>query len=98
MLSTEIKQESIIKRIEQVVTILMQERPVFKEDLNYAEIVKHLVKLVQDNLPFEEFNSMPDTELKKHCSFVMSTEVLSKIGEEFTQEEMAIFDEAIKRK
>jgi hypothetical protein len=45
MLSTDIKQESIIKRIEQVVSILMAEYPLFKDDLDYSEIVKHLVKL-----------------------------------------------------
>jgi hypothetical protein len=98
MLSTEMKQESIIKRIEQVVTILMEERPFFKEDLNYAEIVKHLVKLFQKNLPFDEFSSMSNEELKEHCSFIMATEMLAKLGEDFTPEEMAIFNDAVKRK
>ncbi len=98
MLSMEIKQESMVKRIEDVVSILMEERPLFKEDLNYTEMVQHLVKLAQENLPVEEFNSMPDAELKEHCSFVMATEILSKIGADFTPEQMAIFDEAIKRK
>ncbi|BAZ87918.1 hypothetical protein [Dolichospermum compactum] len=98
MLSTDIKQESIIKRIEQVVSILMAEDPLFKEDLDYSEIVKHLVKIVQDNLTSERFNNMSDEKLKENCSFVMATEVLSKIGEDFTPEQMATFDEAIKRK
>lgn len=45
MLSTDVKQKSMIKRIEQVVSILMEDRPFFKEELNYSEIVKHLVEL-----------------------------------------------------
>ena len=98
MLSTDIKQESIIKRIEQVVSILMAEDPLFKEDLDYSEIVKHLVKLFQKNLAFEEFNNMSDSELKKHCDGIMSIEILSKIGDDFTPEQMAIFDDAVKRK
>jgi hypothetical protein len=98
MLSADIRQELIVKRIENIVSILMEERPLFKEDLNYSEMVNLLVTLAQDNLTLEDFTSMPDTELKEHCSFVMATEVLSKIGQEFTPEQMAIFDEAIKRK
>ena len=98
MLSTDRQQEIIIKRIEQVVSILMEERPLFKEDLNYAEVVKNLVNLAQENLTFEDFNTMQDAELKEHCSFVMTTEILSKIGADFTPEQMNTFDEAIKRK
>ena len=98
MLSTDVRQESMMKTIEQVVSILMEERPLFKEELNYSGMVKHLFNRAQENLSFEEFNTISDAELKEHCSFVMATEVLSKIGENFTTEQMAIFDEAIKRK
>jgi hypothetical protein len=98
MLATENKQESILKRIEQVVSVIMEERPIFKEDLDYSEIVAYLIKLFQKNLPFEEFNAMSNEELKEHCSFIMATELLGKIGEDFTSEQMAIFEDAIKRK
>jgi ABC-type lipopolysaccharide export system ATPase subunit len=98
MLSTDITQESITKRIEQVVSILMEENSIFKEDLNYSEIVKHLVELFEKNLHFEEFNTMSEVELKDHCSGIMSIELLGKIGDDFTPEQMAVFDEAIKRK
>lgn len=98
MLLTDRQQKSIIRRIEQVVSILMEERPLFKDELNYAEMVEHLVNLSQENLTFEDFNTMPDAELKEHCSFVMTTEILSKIGNNFTPEQMMIFEEVIKRK
>ena len=98
MLLTERQQKSIIRRIEQIVSILMEERPLFKDELNYAEMVEHLVNLSQENLTFEDFNTMPDAELKEHCSFVMTTEILSKIGNNFTPEQMMIFEEVIKRK
>lgn len=98
MLSTNIKQESMMKRVQQVVFVIMEERPLFKEDLDYSEMVKLLVNLAQENLSFEEFNRMPDAELKEHCSFVMATEFLSKLGQDFTPEQMAIFEDAIKRK
>ncbi|WP_353931006.1 hypothetical protein WJM97_22565 [Okeanomitos corallinicola TIOX110] len=98
MLSTNIQQESVIQRIERVVAILMEENPIFKEDLNYTEIVKHIFKIVQEHLTPDKFNNMSDEKLKENCDFVMSTEILSKIGDDFTSEQMAIFDEAIKRK
>ncbi len=40
---------------------------------------------------------MIDSELKDHCNGIMSVEVLPKIGDDFTPEQMAIFDEVIKR-
>ena len=98
MLSTDRQQELIVKRIEQVVSILMEEDRLFKEDLNYAEMVEHLAKLFEKNLPFDEFNTMSDAELKNHCSGIMAIRLLGKIGEDLTPEQMAIFDEAIKRK
>jgi len=98
MLSTDIKPELIINRIERVVSMLMEEYPIFKEDLNSTETVQHLVKLFQKNLPLTEFNHMTDSELKEYCDGIMSIKILSKIGEDFTPEQMAIFDDAVKRK
>jgi len=98
MLSNDITQKSLIQRIEQVVAVLMEERPFFKEELDYVETVNHLAQGFQENLPIEEFNTMSETQLKENCSFIMATKILSKIGEELTPEQMATFDEAIKRK
>ncbi len=37
MLSTNIRQESVMNRVEQLVSILMEENPIFKkEDINYV--------------------------------------------------------------
>ncbi len=98
MLSTDLQRESIIKRIEPVVSSLMKERPLFKEELNYSEMVQHLSKLFAENLSFEEFTSISDESLKKRCSGIMSTELIAGMLNDLTPEEMAIFDEAVKRK
>jgi hypothetical protein len=98
MLLTDNKQQSMVKRIEHIVSILMEERPLFKEDLDYREMVQDLLDSFQRNLSFEEFNAMSDNELKKHSSGIMAIELLGKIGEAFTPEQMAIFEDAIKRK
>ncbi len=98
MLSTDVQRELMIKRIEPVITILMEERPLFKEKLNSSEILQELVQLFTENLPFEEFDSLSDKDLKKHCSIIMVTEAVSGTLNELTPEQMTIFDEAIKRK
>ncbi|MGI0479309.1 hypothetical protein ACN4EE_00815 [Geminocystis sp. CENA526] len=98
MLSTDIKQESMVKKIENIVTILRSERPIFKKYLDYEKIVQGLVTVFQENLSFEEFNNVSEESLKNRCSKMMSVELLATIGDDFTPEEMAIFEDAIKRK
>ena len=98
MLSSDVTQKSMIQRIEQVLAILMKEYPFFQEEFDYAEMVNYLAKGFQKNLAIAEFNTMSEADLKENCSFIMATEMLSKIGDEFTPEQMAIFDKVIKRK
>ena len=45
MLSTDIQRESMIKRIKKVVSTLMEEDALFRDDLNYSDIVEHLTNL-----------------------------------------------------
>jgi hypothetical protein len=98
MLSTETRQESMVKRIENIVSVIMDERPLFKEDLDYSEMVQHLLNVFKQYLSFEEFTNLSEEELKERCSGIMSVRLLATIGDDFTPEQMAIFDEAIKRK
>ncbi len=98
MLSTALQRESIMKRIEPVISSLMEERPLFKEDLDYDKMVQHLADIFMKNLTIEEFTTISDEDLKKRCSGIMSIEIVSKIGEDLTPEQMEIFDEAIRRK
>lgn len=98
MLSIDIQKESISKRIEEFVKILMAERSIFREELDYDESVKLLVRIFSENFSLEEFNAISDESLKKRCSRIMVTEAVAGTLNELTPEEIAIFDEAIKRK
>ena len=98
MVSTNIHKESMVKRIEKVVSTLMEEDTLFKEDLDYSEMVEDVTNVFEENLSIDKFNNLSDASLKKRCSRIMSINLLAKIGEDFTPEEMAIFEEAIKRK
>jgi len=98
MVSTNFQQQAMVKRIEQVVSTLMKEESIYKEDFDYREIIEHLSQFFKDNLSVENFNLMSDEKLKERCDRIMSIQLLAKIGENFTPEQMAIFEEAIKRK
>ena len=58
-------------------------------------MVKYLAIVFHQNLPVAEFNRLPDGQLKEQCSLIMATELLSKIGDELSPAQMAIFDEAV---
>ncbi len=98
MLLTENKKESMIKRIENIVSILMEEDHLLKEDFNYSEIVTHLANVFEKALSFEKFNNISEESLKNRCSSIMAVQLLAKIGQDFTAEQMAIFEDVIKRK
>jgi hypothetical protein len=99
MLSSEVNQkELMVKRIEQVVSTIMAEDPLFARDLDYLTIVEYLVSIFNQALSVEEFNTISDASLKNRCSKIMAVQLLAKIGEDFTPEQMTIFEEAIKRK
>jgi hypothetical protein len=99
MLSSEVNQnELMVKRIEQVVSTIMAEDPLFARDLDYLSIVEYLVSIFNQALSVEEFNTISDASLKNRCSKIMAVQLLAKIGEDFTPEQMAIFEDAIKRK
>ena len=98
MLSTDVTQRAMIQRIEQVVTLLMEERPFFKEELDYPEIVNHLAKVFQQNLSSAEFDTIVESDLKERCSRIMVTEAVAGTLNKLSPERLAIFEEAIKRK
>ncbi len=98
MLSNDIAQQSMIQRLDQVVALLMEERPFFKEKLDYAEMVNHLAQVFQGNLSIAEFNTISESDLKQRCSGIMVTEAVAGTLNELAPDKLAIFDEAIKRK
>ena len=61
-------------------------------------MIQHLCNIFQKNLSIEEFNLMEYQNLKKRCSGILSVEMLSGLLDDLTPEQIAIFDEAVKRK
>lgn len=98
MVTTTVKNQTIKQRLEKTVTILMEERPLFKAELNFAQIVEELYQTFLKNLSIDDFNKISDQDLKKRCSAIMITETVAGTLNELTPEEIAVFDSAIQRK
>ena len=98
MESKNLNKESMVKRIEQVVSSLMEEDTLLEEAIDYLEMVQDLTNVFEKNLSLENFNPLSDPSLKERCNRIMSVNLLETIGEDFTPEEMEIFENAIQRK
>ncbi|WP_228019521.1 MULTISPECIES: hypothetical protein [Sphaerospermopsis] len=92
------EKEAMKNRIEKVVNILMEERPLFKEELNPEEMIQHLCKIFDKNVSIGEFYMMEEEDLKNRCSGILSVQMLSGLLDDLTPEQVAIFDEVVKRK
>ena len=98
MVSTNIEKKSMVNRIEKVVSSLMEEETLLEEAIDYLEMVQDLTNVFEKSLSLENFNPLSDPSLKERCNRIMSVKLLEKIGEDFTPEEMEIFENAIQRK
>lgn len=98
MLSTDPQHRLTIERIARVVANLREERPLFKEELDYERSILHLANLLETNLSIEDFQNLSDLELKKRCSAILSTELIAGMLDDLTPEELAIFEKAVQRK
>ena len=98
LISVKQKQETMLTRIERIVTDLMLSDQWLQENLNQSETVKDLCNIVQNNLTEEQFHNQSDEELREAFDRIMAAEIAGKMLDDLTPEQIAIFDEAIKRK
>jgi hypothetical protein len=98
MFSIDSQQELMVKTIEQTVSILMEKPPLFKEELNYEDMVQHLTRLFEKNLSIEEFNTILNEDLKQRCAGILSTELRAGMLDDFTPEQRDIFYKIVNKK
>ena len=92
------KKDLIIARISRIVENLKQADSLFEEKLNADEMVKVLFALVTDNFTTEQFNNLSDAELTRRFRKVMITEAVAGTLNDLTPEQIALFDQMVKRK
>lgn len=98
--STSTLAESQKIRIANFVKKLMPTRSIFQERLNEAEMIEIIINMFTDEIPEEKrrpVESIDDRELEKIIYDVMVLESVSGTLNDLTPEEMAIFDDAVKR-
>jgi len=95
--STSTLAESQNIRIANFVKKLMPSRSIFQERLNEAEMIKIVIKMFEPNDKLRSVEDIEDTELEKIIYDVMILESVAGTLNDLTPEEMAIFDETVKR-
>ncbi len=87
-------------RIANFVQKLMPTRSIFQERLNETEMIEIIIKMFTDEIPEEKrkpIESIENAELEKIIYNVMILESVAGTLNDLTPEEMAIFDDAVKR-
>ena len=84
-------------RITPIVNRLMKEREVYREEFDTTEIAEFLITEME-YIPLEKFMAIPDEDLTKRLSGLMTLELISGMLADLSPEQMKIFDEAIARR
>jgi hypothetical protein len=98
--STSTLAESQKIRIANFVKKLMPTRSIFQERLNEAELIEIVINMFTDEIPEEKrkpVESIETAELEKIIYNVMILESVAGTLNDLSPEEIAIFDDAVKR-
>ncbi|OQX16449.1 MAG: hypothetical protein BWK80_40180 [Desulfobacteraceae bacterium IS3] len=88
------KKEIYRFRVRKIVDRLLQESPVFQEELNRDDVIESLTDEMQ-KFSFEEFLMIDDNDLKGRIGRMIAVDMLSKLIDDFTPEQKRIFNEAV---
>ena len=84
------------QKITEIVERLMDEQPLYEENLNRQEMIEVMKEnFTPINVP--DLNEISEEELAKRIKRLLSLYLVSGMLSDFTPEEMKMFDEAVKR-
>lgn len=95
--STSTLAESQKNRVANLVKKLMPTRSIFQERLKEAEMIEIIIDMFKPNDKLRSVEDIDDRELEKIIYDVMIVESVAGTLNYLTPEEMAIFDDAVKR-
>ncbi len=81
-------------RIAGIVGQLMTEKPIYQKELDKAETVVYLTD-VMSGLPSEEFDRMPDENLRRCLRKLMSLHMAAGMLNDLSPDQIRTFDEAV---
>lgn len=95
MTQSTIEKDAIAARISRIVEHLMESDRYFQEKLNLVEMVNYVSGLIEEHLSPEELPEIDDEDLSDRIHKVLTLEAVSGMLDDFTPEQMEIFDAAV---
>ncbi|MBE9206858.1 hypothetical protein IQ244_10075 [Nostoc sp. LEGE 06077] len=93
---TLINYQSNFQKLPKIVTALIDNNPIYQENLNKQEIIE-VINRTFDPVSVPDINNISEEELTKRVKRILSLHLVSGMLNDFTPEQMKLFDEAIKR-
>ena len=91
-----INYQSNREKLTQIVQTLIDNNPIYKENLDLQEMIE-VINQTFDPVAVPDLNSISEEELTRRIKSILSLHLVSGMLNDFTPEEMKIFDEAVKR-
>ena len=88
------KKDALLNHVAEIIEKLIEYRSIYQERLKKDEVTKYIVELF-DKFSTEELRAIPDDELTKRIDSILMIEAVAGTLNDFTPEEMRIFDEAV---
>ena len=98
MNNTSLKEETAFKRISAIVKKMIANNSVYQERLEQDKMIQKMYELFTKPNSGDDIDTIAEDDLTERISKILAVEAISGLLDDFTPEEMAIFDEAVKRK
>jgi hypothetical protein len=98
MSNTSIKEQTTYKRISVIVENLIANNSVYQERLQQEDMINYIYELFNKPNILPLIEVMEDEDLISRINGILVLHSVAGTLNDFTPEEMAIFDEAVKRK
>ena len=95
MTQSTIEKDALTARISRIVEELMEKESWFREKLDLEEMVNYISGLIEEHLSPEELPEIEDEDLSGRIRKVLTLEAASGMLDDFTPEQMEIFDAAV---
>ncbi|HLO85308.1 MAG TPA: hypothetical protein VK203_09890 [Nostocaceae cyanobacterium] len=98
MHNTSLKEETAFTRISAIVKNLIANNSVYQERLEQNEMIQKMYELFTEPNSGDHIDTIEDRDLSERINQILAVYALGGLLDDLTPEEMAIFDEAVKRK
>lgn len=91
-----INYQSNFQKLPAIVNNLIDNNPLYQENLDRQEMLK-IINHTFDPLAVPDVNNISEEELTKRVKRILSLHLVSGMLNDFTPEQMQLFDESVKR-